>query len=310
MRSISTVDTDSGEIHDVAPNGLAEGEFTRTALLLPEHLPYEEWQAKGETLQQIGGAWKWWLGDWLNYGERKYGETYAQGIEQTNLDYQTLQDAAWVARNVELSLRNENLSWSHHREVASLDPPQQQEWLDRAESEGWAVRDLRQELKNQHNDGDEWYTPKWLFDALGLAFSIDVCSPADRTHTNVPAERWFTRDDDGLAQPWAGLVWCNPPYSTPGPWAERCVQHDNGLLLTHVPMNANWCMSVWNTCGGIRLFQGMEFVRPDGTSQRPGYWLQLAAFGEEAVEALARLEAPNEVAENPRRVPSPLWVPA
>lgn len=156
--------------------------------------------------------------------------------------------------------------------------------------------------------GDEWYTPKWLFDALGLVFSIDVCSPIDRTHVNVPTETYFTEIDDGLAQEWEGLIWCNPPYSTPEPWATRCVEHGNGLLLVHMPMNAGWCVDVWHAADGIRLFQGMEFVRPDGTSQRPGYWLQLAAFGDVAAQALASMRVPAEVAVNPRRVPSPMWV--
>jgi len=28
-----------------------------------------------------------------------------------------------------------------------------------------------------HDQGDEWYTPKWIFDSLGLQFAIDVCAP-------------------------------------------------------------------------------------------------------------------------------------
>lgn len=171
------------------------------------------------------------------------------------------------------------------------------------------VERRRRDAENLHI-GDEWYTPRWLFDALGLTFSIDVCAPVDRTHSAVPAEEAYDVTTDGLAQEWHGTVWCNPPYSTPDPWARRCIEHGNGLLLAHMPMNAGWCVDVWRNCDGIRLFQGIEFVRPDGSSQRPGYWLQLAAFGEVAAKALARLEAPPDVAANPRRVPSPMWVPA
>ena len=36
--------------------------------------------------------------------------------------YQALRDYKWVADNVELSLRNDNLTWSHHREIAKLEP--------------------------------------------------------------------------------------------------------------------------------------------------------------------------------------------
>lgn len=159
----------------------------------------------------------------------------------------------------------------------------------------------------QVNEGDEWYTPRWLFNALGIQFSMDVCAPLDQTFSSVPADRHLTIEDDGLSQPWEGTIWCNPPYSKPEPWARRLIHHGDGLLLTHMPMNAGWCVDVWEACDAIRLFQAMEFVRPDGTSQRPGYWLQLAAFGPVATEALARLQPLGEAAANKRRVASPMW---
>lgn len=157
------------------------------------------------------------------------------------------------------------------------------------------------------NDGDEWYTPPWLFRALGIEFSLDVCAPLDQTYSAVPADKHLTIEDDGLAQHWHGTVWCNPPYSKPEPWARRLIHHGDGLLLTHIPMNAGWAVDVWESCDAIRLFQAMEFVRPDGTSQRPGYWLQLAAFGPVATEALGRIQPLGDAAFNKRRVASPMW---
>ena len=35
---------------------------------------------------------------------------------------QTLKDTKWVSENVESSLRKDNLSFNHHKEVASLPP--------------------------------------------------------------------------------------------------------------------------------------------------------------------------------------------
>lgn len=170
-----------------------------------------------------------------------------------------------------------------------------------------ATEEPEPEPRIQVNEGDEWYTPRWLFNALGIQFSMDVCAPLDQTFSSVPADRHLTIEDDGLSQPWEGTIWCNPPYSKPEPWARRLIHHGDGLLLTHMPMNAGWCVDVWEACDAIRLFQAMEFVRPDGTSQRPGYWLQLAAFGPVATEALARLQPLGEAAANKRRVASPMW---
>jgi phage N-6-adenine-methyltransferase len=203
-------------------------------------------------------------------------------------------------------------SWGTLYELSKLPEPD----LRRAFDEGRIHPEMeRRDVKaliyghgGEDGLGDEWYTPKWLFDGLGLTFSIDVCGPVDRTHISVPCERYYTEADDGLTSPWDGTIWCNPPYSEPEPWAKRCIQHGNGLLLTHIPMNAEWASAVWHNCDAIRLFQAMEFVRPDGKRQRPGMWLQLAAFGPAATEALNRLKAPADVAENPRRIPSPVFI--
>ena len=42
-------------------------------------------------------------------------------------DKQALRDIKYVAQNVESSRRNDNLSFTHHREVASL--PRLSEWI-------------------------------------------------------------------------------------------------------------------------------------------------------------------------------------
>jgi hypothetical protein len=60
---------------------------------------------------------------------------------------------------------------------------------------------------------DDWYTPGEIFDALGLVFDVDPCSPGP-DHW-VPARQVFTKRDDGLSQPWHGLVFMNPhPMAT------------------------------------------------------------------------------------------------
>lgn len=101
----------------------------------------------GSTLRQIERSVMWWIGDWLNFGERKYGEAYAQAIDATEWPYQTLANAAYVANRVEFSRRRENLSWSHHAEVASLPPEEQSQWLEKAKSSSLSVMRLRDEVQ-------------------------------------------------------------------------------------------------------------------------------------------------------------------
>src|SRR2546423_1714623 len=76
----------------------------------------------------------------------------------------------------------------------------------------------------------EWYTPPWLFGALGLTFDLDPCSPVEGPVT--PAKRHLTRLDDGLVAPWEGRVWLNPPYGAELPkWIGRLADHGDGVAL-------------------------------------------------------------------------------
>lgn len=57
----------------------------------------------------------------------------------------------------------------------------------------------------------EWATPQKLFDELNarFGFTLDVAASAE----NAKCHRYFTKEQDGLAQSWANeVVWCNPPY--------------------------------------------------------------------------------------------------
>ena len=51
--------------------------------------------------------------------------------------------------------------------------------------------------KNTHKSV-EWYTPKWIFDELAIAFDLDPCSPHDM-ESQVPAKVKYTIFDDGLS---------------------------------------------------------------------------------------------------------------
>jgi phage N-6-adenine-methyltransferase len=57
----------------------------------------------------------------------------------------------------------------------------------------------------------EWGTPQALFDDLHAEFdfTLDVAA----SHENAKCERYFTREEDGLKQDWAGeRCFMNPPY--------------------------------------------------------------------------------------------------
>ena len=65
--------------------------------------------------------------------------------------YQTITDAKWVAGRFEISRRRENLTWSHHREVAGIeDDAEQDAFLDAAETGGWSKKRLRAEVRRRN----------------------------------------------------------------------------------------------------------------------------------------------------------------
>ena len=91
---------------------------------------------------------------------------------------------------------------------------------------------------------DEQYTPKELFDAMGVQFQLDVAAPKGGIPW-IPAASHYSLEDNALDQPWSGMVWMNPPYSKPSPWVDKFISHGNGVAL--LPMSkSGWSKRLWN----------------------------------------------------------------
>jgi hypothetical protein len=136
---------------------------------------------------------------------------------------------------------------------------------------------------------DDYYTPKWLFDALGLDFDLDVASPPGGPPF-VPCDRYFTQEDDGLAQEWQGRVWMNPPFSKTGPWVERWLNHGNGIALLPCVKETKWTQTLWNSNAKCVFLNNSPvlFHHGDGTKKIwPIVWLW--AIGDENVSALRNI---------------------
>src|ERR1051326_3082862 len=120
------------------------GEVTPTSLLLPSRTSFEEWLEIGDRLQKAEQGLMWWIGDWWAFGDHKYGERASQFADPDKSEYsfQTLADAGWVSRQIETSRRREVLSWSHHKEVAALEPEEQERFLNAAAEHGLSQKDL------------------------------------------------------------------------------------------------------------------------------------------------------------------------
>jgi hypothetical protein len=122
---------------------LARTRTTAVAWLAHARLTLDEWQGYGSRLGTVSKSTNWWLGDWVRFGQRHYDQRYREAAQVTGYDEQTLMNFAYVASRYDVSRRRETLSWSHHAELAPLDPPTQDLWLDHATLRGLSIRQLR-----------------------------------------------------------------------------------------------------------------------------------------------------------------------
>ena len=133
---------------------------------------------------------------------------------------------------------------------------------------------------------DEWYTPRYIFDAMECVFDLDVAHPTGDAIT--PCDRFYT--NDSLDKPWNGFIWMNPPFGGRNsllPWLERFFV-SSGVGLTPDRTSAPWFQYALSRCDGFLLIKGkVKFLRPDGTvGKSPSTGTTLWASGQRGAMAL------------------------
>jgi hypothetical protein len=113
-------------------------------------LPFEAWSELGAKFGGYANATCWWLGDWLAFGQMKYGRRYKEAIAGTGLEYQTLRNYAVVARRFDACRRRPDLSFHHHAELCALDDEEQERWLELAAARHWSKTELRRRVAAAH----------------------------------------------------------------------------------------------------------------------------------------------------------------
>ena len=143
----------------------------------------------------------------------------------------------------------------------SLDSPNERvrEQARNAVTEMVAGEEPAQAMKRAHamyNTGEnEWYTPSNLIEcARSFLGTIDL-DPASSALANetVRATTWYGVERDGLAQPWHGRVWMNPPYARG--LIERFVER---LMESHLAGDVPEALILVNNATDTRWFHHLQ----------------------------------------------------
>lgn len=93
-------------------------------------ITYDEWMAYGKKLAKRYSNIQWLIGDWINYGEAKWGEKYAQAEDDLSFSQGTLRNYASICARIPPENRNPKLRFHQIKHVAPLEPRQQRKIID------------------------------------------------------------------------------------------------------------------------------------------------------------------------------------
>jgi DNA N-6-adenine-methyltransferase (Dam) len=125
--------------------------------------------------------------------------------------------------------------------------------------------------------GNEWYTPSEFIElARKVMGSIDLdpasCEKAQKT---VKAGAYFTKETDGLAQPWFGRVFLNPPYSKHliTQFIDKLVAElpaiEQGIVLTDARTDTRWFRKLMAVSTVCLTYGRIHFINANGEAGEP-----------------------------------------
>lgn len=155
-----------------------------------------------------------------------------------------------------------------------------------------ALSAIASPVKHPHAPGGgsvEWYTPGSYLECARQVMGEFDLDPATSpvAQEQVQARNYFTKDEDGLTQPWHGKIWCNPPYCDAGKFVDKLLAEigagrvSQAVLLVNSYTDTRWFHAAGDACAAICFTKGrIHFVRPDGDRlEQPAYGSAFIYFG-------------------------------
>lgn len=128
----------------------------------------------------------------------------------------------------------------------------------------------------------EWYTPPAVIEAVRRVLGDIDLDPASCAQTNmtVGAARYYTVEDDGLAQPWAGRVFLNPPFAQPTVAHFAAGDVTAGVLFINNSTETAWAQTILERASAACFPLGrLRLARPDGSFSGPLQGQMIAYLG-------------------------------
>lgn len=146
-------------------------------------------------------------------------------------------------------------------------------------------------LATKHTGDEESYTPKEYLASARTVMGVIDLDPASNpmAQENVGADRYFTVDDDGLTQEWAGNVWMNPPYTARviNRFIDKLVDHyaagevTQAIVLTNNNTDTSWFHQGAKAAAAVCFTAGrINFLKRDGSRSSPTNGQAFLYFGE------------------------------
>ena len=124
-----------------------------------------------------------------------------------------------------------------------------------------------QQIAASDGNRNAYCTPRWLTDLLPEV-DLDPCS---NPRSTVRARQTYSLESgrDGLALPWIGSVYCNPPYSDIYPWALKAEEQTVNAcaFLVNVDSSTSWWKRLQAHLQHVLLFsKRIQFVPAHGVA--------------------------------------------
>jgi len=147
----------------------------------------------------------------------------------------------------------------------------------------------------QTEKNDEVATKRELWEPLADAVGGFDLDPAAGCEPTPIADERYTPEDDGLAQPWFGTVWLNPPFSEKKRWFKKLVgAYWNGEVecavgISTTGTSARWFQEWFSTADVVSFLSGRDWYIHGGDN--PNYSTQVGIWNPtpEAEAVLDRL---------------------